>query len=242
VQRRYKAGDLARLDANLAQGELLAAEAERLDAEQALRQTELSYRKLMGTDAPQLLPPEAPRTNEDGVTHPLLQALRTQAALDASRLAVLDASRRDAPELALRWSSQRSDAAEPYARAVGVKLTVPLSSEARVQRDGAAARAELAQSEAELAQSLTRIDEGVALARSERDKSERQWVMAQQRAVLVADNRRLAQKSFDLGESDLPALMRARAADDEAQSWLKRQELARHAAQSRLHQAQGILP
>lgn len=242
VQRRYKAGDMARLDANLAQGELLAAEAERLDAEQALRQAEFGYRKLMGTDAPPVLPPEIPRTNDEGVMHPQLQALRTQTMLDGSRLAVLNASRRDAPELALRWSSQRSDAAEPYDRAVGIKLTVPLSSEARVQRDGAAVRAELAQSEAELAQSLTRIEEGVVLARSERDKAERQWAMAQQRSVLAADNRRLAQKSFDLGESDLPALMRARAADHEAQFWLKRQELARHAAQSRLYQAQGILP
>ena len=53
---------------------------------------------------------------------------------------------------------------------------------------------------------------------------------------------RLAQRSFDLGESDLSALMRARAASYEAQSWRQRQQVACGLALSRLHQAQGVLP
>jgi cobalt-zinc-cadmium efflux system outer membrane protein len=49
-------------------------------------------------------------------------------------------------------------------------------------------------------------------------------------------------KSFSLGESDLPTLLRARAAAFDAQAELRRLEVARHAADSRLRQALGVVP
>lgn len=245
VQRRFKTGDLARLDANVARTESLAAQADLLDAEAALREAQQTYRMLTGADAPSSLPPEsspAAAGDFDPVLHPQVQALQAMVDLNSSRVALADASRRDAPELALRWTSQRNDAASPYEQAVGVKLTIPLSSDARVRQDGAAVRADLAQAEAELTQARYRVEQDVARAQSALDAAEHQLVMAEERRVLTADNLRLAQRSFELGESDLPSLMRARAADYEAQAWFKKQEVARFAALSRLHQAQGVLP
>jgi hypothetical protein len=66
--------------------------------------------------------------------------------------------------------------------------------------------------------------------------------MAEERRTLAADNLRLAEKAFALGESDLSALLRIRAAAFDAESFYDRQRVARAAAISRLNQALGALP
>lgn len=242
VVRRFKAGDLARQDANLAKTERLAAQAEVLDTENALRLAQEAYQALTGAQAPQVLAPEASPAAMASVDHPQSQALQAAAALARSRLGLVSVSRREAPELALSWSSQRGNATEPYAQMVGVKLTVPLSSEGRVRQEGAAAGAELAQAEAELAMTQARVQQALARAQAELQTAERQGAMAEERRALSLDNLRLAERSFELGESDLPTLMRARAAEHESAAWFKRQEVAGFLARSRLLQAQGVLP
>ena len=255
VQRRYAQGDLARVDANLAQGEQLAAQIALLEAEQALQQAEQRLVLLTGRPAPAELPaepmppfplsppspPSHPET-QDLAAHPQLEALRAGSELAASRVALVDASRRDAPELALRWISERRQATLPEERSVGIKLTWPLSSSARVQQDSAAARAELSQADAELAQARLRIEQDVAQARQALAAAERQLSLARERQALAADNLTLAQRSFDLGESDLPMLMRARSEAIDAEAKLRQQQVARELAVSRLHQSLGLLP
>lgn len=242
VLRRFKTGDLARVDANLVKAERLAAQADVLDADSGLQQAMQAYRTLTGVDAPVVLPAEPAQTQNMETVHPQLRALQAITEVAQGRLALVDASQRDAPELALRWTNQRSDGMTPYDQALGVKLTIPLSSGVRVRQDGAAARAELAQAEAELTLAQTRTQQEVLRAQSELDLAQQQLAMAQERQALTTDNLTLAQRSFELGESDLPTLMRARAASHEAQAWFKRQETAHSLAQSRLLQAQGVLP
>ncbi|MDI1261115.1 TolC family protein [Aquabacterium sp.] len=242
VQRRFKTGDLARLDANLAKTERLAAQAEVLDADSASQLAQQAYRVLVGLEAPTVLAPEGEAPQEVDAPHPQLRALQLAAEVARSRLALVDASQRDAPELAVRWSNQRSDALAPHDQAVGVKLTIPLSSGGQVRQEEAAARAELAQAEAELAQMQTRTQQNVLKAQAEWSAAQRQMGMAEERKALTADSLQLAQRAFEVGESDLPALMRARAASQEALAWSQRQEVARHLALSRLHQARGVMP
>ena len=242
VLRRFKAGDLARSDANLAMTERLAAQAEVLDADSGLLQAMQAYRALMGIDAPAVLPAEPARPEHMVRTHPQLRDLQAIAEVAQCRVALVDASQRESPELAVRWSSQRSDGLTPYDQAVGLKLTVPLSSGARVRQNSAAASAEQLQAEAELTLAQTRTQQEVLRAQSELDLAQQQLAMAQERQALTTDNLRLAQRSFELGESDLPTLMRARAALHEALARFKRQETAHALAQSRLLQAQGVLP
>jgi outer membrane protein TolC len=242
VQRRYKVGELARLDANLAQAEQLSAQGEVLEADSSVRQAQQVFESLVGAPPPAQLAPEAPRAMATDEAPPQLQALQSAVSLAQSRLALADATRREAPQLALRWNNQRGDATTPYSQGIGVKLTVPFSSGTLVRQEGAAARAELAQAEADLALALARMRLEVSKAQGEFDMAQRQLAMAEERRALTADNLRLAQRSFELGESDLSALMRARAAAHESQAWFKRQEVARAAALSRIYQSHGVLP
>lgn len=243
VLRRFKVGDLARIDANLAQGERLAAEAEAIEAEAALLQAEQIYRNLTGAAAPSVLAAEAAIAAREPVEHhPQLAAVAAAARTARAKLRVAEETRRDAPEFAVRVVRERGEFAEPYASTVGVKLTIPFSSGARVRQESSAARAEASQADAELALAQLRLQLDAEKARLDLAAAERQFAMASVRRELTADNLRLAEKAFSLGESDLTTLLRVRAGAFEAEAFLNRQQVARAAAQSHLKQVLGVLP
>lgn len=243
VVRRFKTGELARVDANLAQNERLAAEAEALEAESAWRLAEQTYRALTGVDAPARLTAETPAARpEAGVDHPQLAAAQTLAQLAQARLKVAEQTRRDAPELALRLVRERGDFSAPYAQSVGIKLTVPFSSGARVRQDTSAAQAESLQAEGELALAQQRLTLEAERARWALDMAQQQLDKAQERQRVTADSLRLAEKAFALGESDLSTLLRARLALREADVFFNRQHSARLAGVSRLNQSLGVMP
>ncbi|MEO8120150.1 MAG: TolC family protein, partial [Rhodoferax sp.] len=228
VLRRFKVGELARIDANLAQNERLAADGELLEARSALRQAEQSYRLLTGVDAPALLNEENQAPAQDmGATHPQLAAAQTAVRLAQARLGVAQQNRRDAPELAVRVVRDRGDFSAPYANLVGIKLTVPFSSGARVRQETSAAQVEAAQADAELALAQQRVELDAARARLDLEVAQQQLTRAQERRALTADTLRLNEKSFALGESDLSTLLRARTAAFEAEAFFIRQQTAR---------------
>lgn len=249
VRRRYTVGELSRIDANLAQAEVLAASAEQAETETALLQAEQALRTLTGTVAPQNVGEEVPTTlrRSGGLlsmpdAHPSLVAAAAATRGARARVTVADESRRAAPELALRVVRERGDFAEPYANTVGIRLKIPFSSGPLVRRETSAAKADADQADAEMVRAQTRIQLEAERADRTLASSERQFLMAQERRQLSAENLRLSEKAFSLGESDLATLLRIRAAAFDAEAFLDRQRVARAAAISRLNQALGVLP
>ena len=243
ILRRVNAGDLARLDANLAQNERLAAESELLESRLALRHAEQAYQLLTGTVAPTRLAPELLSTSADTrSSHPEFAAVQAVAQLAQARLNVAEKSQGDAPELAVRWVKDRGEFNAPYANAIGVKLTLPLSSGARTRQDNSAALAALVQAQAELVQVRQRHALGEEKARLNLDVTQQQLVMAKERLALTMDSQKLAEKSFALGESDLANLLRARSNQFEAKALVDRHQTAHFLGVSRLNQTMGVLP
>ncbi|MDP2823412.1 MAG: TolC family protein, partial [Sulfuritalea sp.] len=239
VRRRYRAGDLSRIDGNLAQSEVLAAEAELIEAEASRLQAEQALRALTGTSAPTEVGEEAPaqiaeRTAEAAATHPLLVAAAAASRSARARTTVAAESRRAAPELALRVVRERGDFAEPYSNSIGVRLRIPFSSGAQVRRETSAAQAEASQADAEMLRARTRVELEAERTRRALAAAGQQLALAGERRALAADNLRLAEKAFTLGESDLSTLLRIRAAAFDAESFYDRQRVARAAAISRL--------
>ncbi len=249
VMRRYKVGELSRIDANLAQTETHAASAELVETEATLLQAEQAVQTLIGSPAPKILDEESPTTRrivgeagDSAETHPLLTSTAAVARSARARVQVADESRRAAPELALRVVRERGDFAEAYSNSVGIKLKIPFSSGSQVRRETSAAQAEANQADAELLRTQTRVRLDAERAQRNLQAAERQLAMAQERRQLSAENLRLAEKAFSLGESDLATLLRIRAAAFDADAFFDRQRVARAAAISRLNQAQGVLP
>ena len=243
VQRRYRAGELARIDANLAQREVLAAQGALADSDAALLQTEQAFRTLTGTAAPVQLDPEPPAVQDaPDQDHPLRAAASDTLAQAQARVRSADATRRAAPELALRMVRDRGAAGQPYANTLGVKLTIPLSSEPIVRQAQSAALVELALAQAEHDQVERKLTLDADQARRHLDTTARQLSQAQERLALDTDTLQLAEKAFALGETDLTALLRARSDALEAQALVGQQQVALAAARSRMHQTLGVLP
>lgn len=243
VQRRYHAGELARIDANLAQREVLAAQGALAGSDAALLQAEQAFRALTGTAAPGQLHPEPPAVQDaPGQEHPLRAAASAALAQAQARVRSADITRRAAPELALRMVRDRGAAGQPYANTLGVQLKVPLSSGPLVRQAQSAALAGLAQAQAEMDQVERTLALDADLARRHLEATERQWNQAQERLTLDTDTLQLAEKAFALGETDLTALLRARSDALEAQALVGQQQVALMAARSRMHQTLGVLP
>ena len=243
VQRQLKAGELARAQANLADLERLGAEGETLEALTSVAQAEQAYRTLTGAGAPAQLAEEAPASPPTvPSTHPQLMAAQAVVQMAQARLGVAQQTGRDAPELALRWVRDRGDASAAYADSVGIKLTVPFGSSARLRQESAGALAETLQADAELALVQQRLQLESERAQREAKMVALQLTKAQVRVTLTADTLRLTEKSYALGESDLGSLLRARAAALDAQANLSRQTTARAASISRLNQSMGVMP
>ncbi|WP_313951137.1 TolC family protein [Accumulibacter sp.] len=249
VQRRYQAGDLSRIDANLAQMETQAAEADWIDADSALLQAEHAFRALTGAPAPSSISVEQPATPDAAgvsrllpATHPQLTAAAAASRSARAKVKVAEESRRAAPEVSLIALRERADFSESYSDSVGIRLKIPFSSGALVRRESSAAQAEADQSDAEMQRVEKRIELDAARARQALQAAERQYALAEQRHTLSADSLRLAEKSFALGEADLAMLLRIRAAAYDADTFLGRQRIARAAAISRLNQTLGVLP
>lgn len=249
VVRRYQVGELSRINANLAQTETHTANAELVEAEVTLLQVEQVVQTLTGSPAPKELDEELPtawrlvgETGDSAESHPLLAAAASAARSSRARVKVADESRRAAPELALRVVRDRGDFAEPYSNSVGIKLKIPFSSGSQVRRETSAAQAEANQADADMQRIQIRVRLDAERAQRNLQAAERQLVMAQERRQLSAENLRLAEKAFSLGEFDLVTLLRIRAAAFDADAFSDRQRVARAAAISRLNQALGVLP
>lgn len=243
VERRWRAGDLARTDANTARAETQAVQSDRVDAEREERRAELAWTALVGSAAPAQLPAEAVAPSPPRLdAHPVLLAGEAQIAAAQAQLRLADRSRSEAPELALRWIRERGSGAEPYANALGLQLRVPLSSAPRVGAGLAGKRAELA--ELETLQLLRRAQIAREVERAQRDleATENALSLAGSRSALTADTLQLVQKSFALGETDLATLVRRRAEFFGVEAEKARQVRARSAAISKLNQMMGALP
>ena len=254
VARRWRAGDLPRTDANAAQAEVQLAEAGQIDALRAEQLAQDRLQALTGAAAPATLPAEsAPPTlpaesaptqgaEAAAAAHPALATAAAAAHTAQQKLRLTDRSLRAAPELSLRLVRERGNAGEPYANAVGIKFSLPLSSAASVSRESYAARAELAAAESRLPLLARQLQLDQDAARRDIDAAARRAVLAGSRAALAADTLQLMQKSFALGESDLQTLLRARAAAFNADADVERESIARAAAASRLLQSLGVMP
>ena len=74
------------------------------------------------------------------------------------------------------------------------------------------------------------------------EAAQKALTLASERASLSNEAQGLIAKSFQLGESDLPARLRAESERFEAELALARARVEQQRAVSRLNQAQGLLP
>jgi outer membrane protein, heavy metal efflux system len=244
VERRVKAGELARSDALAAQGESLAAGAELDAAEQRLGAERQRWTALTGLeadiDATEPAAPEADPLDQD--RHPLLA--QQSLAVEAARRQ-LEVSRRDAaeaPELNLAYRSERDARGQPSQGSMTLALRVPFGMAVRNEPLRAAAQGALDQALAEQTRTRLELAAELAIAREAQQAADRQTALQRERAALLRQRAALLDKSFRAGETALPELLLAVQAAAQADAALARHQAAQGNARARLLQASGLLP
>ncbi|MCM2312996.1 MAG: TolC family protein [Steroidobacteraceae bacterium] len=241
VERRVRAGDLARVDTNSAQAAVLVAKAALAEVAARVRREQGLYEALTGVAQVPADTEPAPTTG-DLDAHPALIATRGTADLARARLHEASTATRDNPELILGMKRERGDFGERYANTTSVGVRVPFGSEARNRPLIGAANAELIEAETTTTLQRERLNAEVEAARAEVEQAKQGETFAADRARLAADSRQLLVKAFELGQIDLPARLRAENEAFDADLALGRARLESGRAASRLKQAYGLLP
>ena len=252
VARRVMAGDLARSDQHQADGAVAAADAAVAQAEgaltasqqQLLALTALPAASLTGasTSAAEPEPPAEVAAAAAIANHADLQALQDRVAVAEGALALSATQSRASPALTLAANRERGSRGEAFQQTFALGLRIPFGAGPRHDARVASARADAVELQAQLALERARIAADQAAARARSDAARAQVVAADRRAQLALEARGFFDKSFRLGETDLPTRLRieAEAADAQRQAARARIELA--AAMSAWRQALGLLP
>lgn len=244
VERRVRAGDLARADALAAQAELLAAAALQSDLRQRRQAARARWTLLSGlTAAPDLQDAAA----NDGApaaaaSHPELQLARESTALARQRVELMRRSRRDAPELSLGLRHDVGGRAEAAQGSLVVGMRLPFGTDDRNRPLEAAALSELDVAQTHEQRLRERLDSDIAAARDALVAAEAQLESETARTRLLRERAALIDKSFRAGETPLPDLLRALAAAAQADGAAVRQTTALGLVRARLQQTLGLLP
>ena len=248
VARRTKAGDLARADQHQADGAVASAEANMAQAEAALAAARQHLRALAGTAPAQsegagaLTEPDPGAAAADLEAHAALQELKDRAAVAERTAALASTQSRGNPELMLATTRDRGAFGEAAQQTITLGVRIPFGGGPRHDARTANARAEATEVQAQLALERERVIAEREAAKVRVDASRSQLAAAERRAQLARESRGFFDKSFRLGETDLPTRLRieAEAAEAERQAARIRIELA--AAISAWRQALGLLP
>lgn len=246
VTRRAKAGELTRADQNQADGAVAAAEAGLARAEAAAMAAVQQVNALNGTPvalAPMgvaIAEPE-PVSNEAQI-HPTLTELRDRAAVAERTAALAKTQSRANPELTIATTRDRGGAGERYGQTVTLGVRIPFGGGPRYDAKVANARADAAEAQAQLAFDTARLQSEREAATARVAATRTQLAAAERRAALAAETRGFFEKSFRLGETDLPTRLRIEAEAAEADRQAARTRIELSAAISAWRQALGLLP
>lgn len=249
VARRVKAGDLAKADQHQADGAAATAEVASADAEAALTLATQQLRAAIGTlpavrvaELPETLPEVPADLTSLDTTHPAVAELidRAEVARRAADLASVQT--RNNPELLLATTRDRSVFGDAYQQTVTLGMRIPFGSESRNRAKVGQARAEAIETEGQLRLERERLVADLDAATGRIVSARAQLVASEKRATLARESRGFFDKSFRLGESDLPTRLRIELEAAEAERQVGRSRIDLAAAISTLRQALGLLP
>lgn len=248
VARRTKAGDLARADQHQADGVVASAEASLAQAEAGLAAARQHLRALTGTTPfPNDLPtataePDPGTAGADIEAHAALQELKDRAVVAQRNLALASTQSRANPELMLATTRDRGAFGEAWQQTITFGVRIPFGGGPRLDARRASARAEATEDQAQLALERERVAAERETARVRVESSRIQLVAVERRAQLARESRGFFDKSFRLGETDLPTRLRIEAEAAESERQAARTGIKLAAAISALPQALGLLP
>ncbi len=242
VARRFAAGDLSRADLNQAEGVLALAKAQQAESEAALAQSAYLLESLTGSTvtAVDVLPEPEPASLPEA--HPRLREWQARSEVAQRDADLARVQTRGNPELAVSTRRDRAAAGDADAQTWALALRIPLASAPRRDARVATANAEAIEASTGLLREQERLVRETQAAQRQVDAARAQYRAADERARLARETRSFYEKSFRLGESDLPTRLRIESEAFEAERALGRAAIAQARSLSQWRQSLGLLP
>jgi cobalt-zinc-cadmium efflux system outer membrane protein len=244
VARRVSAGDLSRADGHQAAAAVASAVGEVARARGTLAEASQRLRSLTGLPAAGLMfeaTEPAPNTAIEAM-HPLLRETSDRVETARRTKALAGVQSRANPELQLATTSERATSGEDYSQTITLGMRIPFGSDSRQRARMATASADEIEAEAQLVVERDRVEARIDAARLREEAARARLAAAEQRARLAGESRAFFEKSFRLGETDLPTRLRIELEASEAEREAARARVELAAEVSALRQALGLLP
>jgi cobalt-zinc-cadmium efflux system outer membrane protein len=250
VAKRTQAGDLAKSDQHQAEGAVAAAQAHAAQAQAASAAALAQVMALTGRAAQADLTVNAAGEPTPGQTpssspspgHPLLAELEDRITVAERTAQLIGTQKRSNPELTVVTSRERGAFGERYGQTVLVGIRVPLGAGPRHEARLATAQAEAIEIQSQLTLEQARIQADQQGAAARLAAARTQLDAVQRRAKLANESRGFFDKSFRLGETDLPTRLRVEAEAAEATRQAARSQIDLASAISAWRQSLGLLP
>jgi cobalt-zinc-cadmium efflux system outer membrane protein len=249
VSHRFQVGDLSRADLNQAEGVVAQARAAQAEAEANHALARYRLETLTGPlavgdvaldEAEQ--EPDAQALPSLLAAHPRWQEVHSQWLLAQQQLELARVQARANPELALSTRYDRASAEQLTEQTWALSVRLPWGGGPRHQARISAAHAEALEAEVTRLREQERLRWEAEALRQQCWAAQQQVAAAQLRAQLAQQNRGFFDKSFRLGESDLPTRLRIEAEAFEAERALGAARLGLARTRSQYRQALGVLP
>lgn len=249
LNRRVRVGENARVDGLQAEVLVQQAQTAMALASSQLTRLQSQWRSLTGLAA--VSPPDEVLTGVAGneadaasvsPDHPALRYSQARVSSAQAKLALADADKRDPMAVGVGVARERANFAGSNETKVRIALRIPLGGDNRNAPRLAAARAELDTAQAEADAALRQLPAEVAAATADLRGARAAQAAARERVRLSTEVQKLITKSWQLGESDLPARLRADNEQFEASLSLARATIDVQRAIANLNQAHGLLP
>ena len=245
VTKRLKAGDLARADGHQAEGATASAEAMAAAAKAAAAKAARRWQTLTGLQplqADDLQAEVLPTQHEPTTSHPELNELAARAEVARRQSELAGIQSRANPELTIGAVRERGAYSDRYEQSLTVGVRIPLGASSSSQTRVATAGAERLEAETALTLARQRAQADIAAAEDDVRALQASAEAADRRARLARESRGFFEKSFRLGETDLPTRLRVELEAFEAERQAARTRIELSAAISTLRQALGLLP
>ena len=246
VARRTQAGDLARSDQHQAEGAVAAAEALAAQAQAAsavaLAQLNALTGGLAAPESPHNATGEPSPAPAPAARHPLIAELEDRIAVAERTADLISTQKRSNPELTVATTRDRGAFGERYGQTMLIGIRVPFGAGPRYDVRVATAQAEAIEVQSQLILERDRIQADQRGAASRVEAARIQLDAAQRRAKLARESRAFFDKSFRLGETDLPTRLRIEAEAVEAERQEARIRIELATAISAWRQSLGLLP
>lgn len=242
VQKRFRAGEVARLDVLQAEQETLLVERQVVTAQAELMHAQFRYQQLTGLQEMPARLEEPLSLRQDFSASAFWLAALARVKLAEGQRDLTAIEQRQNPTLTINTRSIQGGFDQQSNSSMGVAINIPLQSEvtrapqlANAEQNIGDARTQLENLRRTLETALHEAEHNLLVSRQELRLIERQQAIA-------SENATLARKAYRLGELELSQLLRLQLLAFEAERSLRSQQLQVQFNIAKYNQAVGVLP